>query len=147
MENEHNPNNTAGAGQEKLFTQEDVNRIVGERLARMKNENGVAESYRLERDEALKKLQQYENNAFLREKGVPADYMEFVSFMAEKNVNAETTFQEAAAQFLKENPRYAGSASRYRVLSSSTGSNNFSRGGTKDSDDPAEIRKAMGLKG
>lgn len=147
MENEHNPNNTAGAGQEKLFTQEDVNRIVGERLARMKNENGVAESYRLERDEALKKLQQYENNAFLREKGVPADYMEFVSFMAEKNVNADTSFQEAVTQFLKDNPRYAGSASRYRVLSSSTGSNNFSRGGTKDSDDPAEIRKAMGLKG
>lgn len=147
MENEHNPSNTAGAGQEKLFTQEDVNRIVGERLARMKNENSVAEAYRLERDEALKKLQQYENIAFLKEKGVPADYMEFVSFMAEKNVNAETTFQEAAAKFLKENPRYAGSASRYRVATGSTGSDNFSHGGTKGSDDPAAIRKAMGLKG
>ena len=147
MENEHNPNNTAGAGQEKLFTQEDVNRIVGERLARMKNENGVAESYRLERDEALKKLQQYENNAFLREKGVPADYMEFVSFMAEKNVNAETTFQEAATQFLKENPRYAGSASGYRVSTGVHHGDNFSSKGSNGTDDPAAIRKAMGLKG
>lgn len=140
------PNNTAG-GQEKMFTQEDVNRIVGERLARMKSESGIAETYRLERDEALEKLRQYENNAFLKDKGVPADYMEFVAFKASQKVDDKTTFQEAATQFLKENPRYAGSSSRYRVSTGVSHSDNFSSKGSNGTDDPAAIRKAMGLKG
>lgn len=144
MENE--PSNTA-AGQEKLFTQEDVNRIVGERLARMKSESGIAETYRLERDEALEKLRQYENNAFLKDKGVPADYMEFVAFKASQKVDDKTTFQEAATQFLKENPRYAGSASGYRVSTGVHHGDNFSSKGSNGTDDPAAIRKAMGLKG
>ena len=140
-------NNTAG-GQEKMFTQEDVNRIVGERLARIKNDSGIAETYKQERDEALEKLRQYENNAFLKEKGVPADYMEFVSFKASQRVNDKTTFQDAVTQFLKENPRYAGSASGYRVvMSGSTARDNFSGKGNNVADDPEAIRRAMGLKG
>ena len=141
------PNNTA-TEQEKLFTQEDVNRIVGERLARIKSDSGIAETYKQERDEALEKLRQYENNAFLKEKGVPADYMEFVSFKASQRVNDKTTFQDAVTQFLKENPRYAGPASGYRVvMSGSTARDNFSGKGSNVADDPEAIRKAMGLKG
>lgn len=139
------PNNTAG-GQEKMFTQEDVNRIVGERLARMKSESGIAETYRIERDEALEKLRQYENNAFLKDKGVPADYMEFVAFKASQKMDDKTTFQEAATQFLKENPRYTGVASGYRVSTGIPHSDNFNKGNTGAAD-PDAIRKAMGLKG
>ncbi len=142
-----NEQNTEPTGQEKLFTQEEVNRIVGERLARVKNDSSVAEAYRLERDEALEKLRQYENNAFLKDKGVPADYMEFVSFMASKKVNENTTFQEAVTQFLKENPRYAGPANGYRVVTTGSSNDNFSSRGSKGTDDPELIRKAMGLKG
>ena len=130
-----------------MFTQEDVNRIVGERLARVKSESGIAETYRQERDEALEKLRQYENNAFLKDKGVPADYMEFVAFKASQKMDDKTTFQEAATQFLKENPRYAGSASGYRVATSGTHNDNYSHGGSKGTDSPDAIRKAMGLKG
>ena len=51
-ENVQNNEGAQGAGQnEKMFTQDDVNRIVGERLARVKNTQTSAESS--EREKAL----------------------------------------------------------------------------------------------
>lgn len=127
---------------EKLFTQADVDRIVGNRLARMKQDMEVADTYRRERDEARRELEQYKNNAFLKEKGVPEQYLDYVSFRASQGMNDATSFQQAAESFLKENPSFTNKRG-YRILS--TGAPNGGTGSCGDGD--AEIRKAMGLKG
>ena len=57
---------------EKLFTQADVDRIVGNRLARMKQDLETSDTYRRERDEARRELEEYKNNAFQKAKGVKA---------------------------------------------------------------------------
>lgn len=127
-----------GQQQEKLFTQADVDRIVGNRLARMKQDMEITDTYRRERDEARRELERYKNDAFLKEQGVAEQYRDFVTFKAMQGVNDTTNFQQAAVNFLKENPAYAGKG--YRVVS--TGKPDSGSG--VGNDDP--IRKAMGLK-
>lgn len=136
MENTGNQEN-GQAGQEKTFTQDEVNRIVQDRLARAKHEAETADSYKRERDDAIRKLEEYENNAFLKEKGVREADMDYISFKAGQMVNDKMDFKAAAEQFLKQNPRFTGPV--YRVTTSTQSSG----GSAEDSD----IRKAMGLKG
>ncbi len=158
MENqEQNTNNqTAGEGTqqpEKLFTQDDVNRIVGERLSRVKQDADSADTYRRERDtfrqerdDARRELEQYKNNAFLKSKGVRDEDLDYVLFKASKNVNDKTDFQKAAEMVLKENPRFVGRG--YRVVSTGTADGGSGTDVGKESiDNPDAIRKAMGLKG
>ena len=150
---EGNQQSQQGAGQqsdqgqqqeEKLFTQADVDRIVGNRLARMKQDLESTDTYRRERDEAKRELERYKNDAFLKEQGVNESYRDYVTFRAMQGVNDTTTFQQAAANFLKENPHFAGKG--FRVVSTGTG--NLSNGSGSDAGeaDDAAIRKAMGLK-
>jgi len=133
-----------GQQTEKLFTQADVDRIVGNRLARMKQDLESTDTYRRERDEAKRELERYKNDAFLKEQGVNESYRDYVTFRAMQGVNDTTTFQQAAANFLKENPHFAGKG--FRVVSTGTG--NLSNGSGSDAGeaDDAAIRKAMGLK-
>ena len=100
---------------EKLFTQADVDRIVGNRLARMKQDLETSDTYRRERDEARRELEEYKNSAFLKEKGVKADDMDYVTFKASKLMDDQTDFRQAVEKFLKENPRFTGKG--YRVVS------------------------------
>lgn len=127
---------------EKLFTQADVDRIVGNRLARMKQDLETSDTYRRERDEARRELEEYKNSAFLKEKGVKADDMDYVTFKASKLMDDQTDFRQAVEKFLKENPRFTGKG--YRVVS--TGLPDKGPNGSGWTSD-AEIRKAMGLKG
>lgn len=132
---------SAPGQQEKLFTQDDVDRIVGNRLARMKQDLETSGTYRRERDEARQELERYKNEAFLKEKGVTDAYMDYVIFRAMQGVNENTSFHQAAEKFLKENPTFTGKG--FRVVSTGISSNsNGSGSGADDSD----IRKAMGLK-
>lgn len=127
---------------EKLFTQADVDRIVGNRLARMKQDLETSDTYRRERDEARRELEEYKNNAFLKEKGVKVDDLDYVTFKASQLMDDRTDFRQAAEKFLKENPRFTGMG--FRVVS--TGMPDSGPNGSGGASD-AEIRKAMGLKG
>ena len=110
----------------------------------MKQDMETTDTYRRERDEARQELEQYKNNAFLKEQGVAEHFRDYVSFRAMQGVNDTTTFQQAAINFLKENPTYAGKG--FRVVSTGTGNlSNGSGSGASENDDAA-IRKAMGLK-
>ena len=124
---------------EKLFTQADVDRIINNRLARQKQDADTADTYRRERDDARRELEQYKNDAFLKEKGVSEKYRGYVSFEAAKLVDDKTDFKQAVEKFLGNNPIYAGKG--FRVVS--TGTPDSGTGGSGDDD----IRKAMGLKG
>lgn len=136
-------NNQGGVQQqEKLFTQADVDRIINNRLARMKQDMDTADIYRWERDDARRELEQYKNDAFLKEKGVNDIDKDYVIFKVSQLVDDKTSFQQAAERFLKENPRYAGRG--YRVVS--TGSSNMNHGSAASGADDMDIRKAMGLK-
>ena len=126
---------------EKLFTQADVDRIINNRLARQKQDMDTADQYRRERDDARRELEQYKNDAFLKEKGVSEQYRGYVSFEAAKLVDDKTNFQQAVEKFLGSNPTYAGKG--YRVVSTGSSAVSHGSGGSGD----ADIRKAMGLKG
>lgn len=67
----------------------------------------------------------------LTEKGVKADDLDYVLYKVGKLVDEKTDFAKAAAQFLRENPRYAG-GSTYRV-SSGTSNDNQGSGGSSNS--------------
>lgn len=126
---------------EKLFTQADVDRIINNRLARMKQDMDTADQYRRERDDARRELEKYKNDAFLTSKGVKDADKDYVTFKAAQLVDDNTSFQQAVENFLKENPRFTGAG--FRVVS--TGSSTVSHGSGAAGD--ADIRKAMGLKG
>lgn len=128
--------------QEKLFTQTDVDRIVGNRLARMKQDLETSDTYRRERDEARQELERYKNEAFLKEQGVTETYLDYVTYRAMQRVDDNNSFQQAAAKFLKENPTFAGRG--FRVVS--TGINGNSNGSWNGRASDSDIRKAMGLK-
>ncbi len=135
---------------EKLFTQADVDRIINNRFARMKQDMDTAEQYRQERDDARRELEQYKNDAFLASKGVGEQYRGYVAFEVSKLVDDKTDFQKAAEKFLDSNPFYTGRG--YTVVSTGTpdggpgtGTGSGSRYGSAVAD--ADIRKAMGLKG
>lgn len=131
----------AGAGQqEKLFTQADVDRIINARIARMKQDTETADTYRRERDDARRELEQYKIDAFLTSKGVKDIDKDYVMFKAGQLVNDKTSLQQAADVFLKENPRFTGKG--FRVVSTGTPDGGSGTGGAIDED----IRKAMGLK-
>ena len=126
---------------EKLFTQADVDRIINNRLARQKQDMETADSYRRERDDARRELEQYKNEAFLKEKGVSERYRGYVSFEAAKLVDDKTSFQQAVEKFLGNNPGFAGRG--MKVVSTGTCDGGSGSSGSGDLD----IRKAMGLKG
>lgn len=128
--------------QEKLFTQDDVNRIVGERLARVKNTpdtSGYAEREQL--------LNQREMRLTAREKladaGIPKDLLPLVNLSSEEEMKNSI---ELIGSYLKSSS-VAGATqpaqSGYRVsMASAQGSSSGHKGVSDD-----EIRKAMGLKG
>lgn len=84
-----------------------------------------------ERDAALKELENMKHEKMLTEKGVKADDLDYVLYKVGKLVDEKTDFTKAAAQFLRENPRYAG-GSAYRV-SSGTSNDNQGSGGSSNS--------------
>ncbi len=132
---------------EKLFTQADVDRIVGNRLARMKQDLETSDTYRRERDEARRELENYKNNAFLKEKGVRADDVDYVSFKASQLIDDKMDFKQAVEKFLKDNPRFTGQGFRVVSTGAPTGNINGSGRSVGSGAEDAAIRKAMGLKG
>lgn len=81
-----------------------------------------------ERDAARKELNELKNTSFLRDKGVRADDLDYVMFKVGQLVDDKTDFTKAAEKFLKENPRYAGGGSTYRVSTSTQNGDTGSSG-------------------
>lgn len=98
-----------------------------------------------ERDDAKRELQEYKNGAYLTGKGVSKDDADYVRFKVdalakEKNLS----FEKAADQFLKDNPRYAGKG--YTVNTSTpSGSNGNAK--NENFDINSAIRRAAGRTG
>lgn len=93
-----------------------------------------------EKDDALKEVQQMKNEKILTGKGVKAEDLDYVMFKVSKLVDEKTTFEKAAENYLKENPRYVGGGT-YRV-STSTGSESNGSGGSMNASINDRIRAA-----
>lgn len=66
------------------------------------------EQLQQERDNALKKVEQMEQEKVLTSKGVKTEDLDYVMFKISKMVDEKTDFKKAAEKFLKENPRFTG---------------------------------------
>lgn len=96
-----------------------------------------------ERDDALKKVTQYENEKILVDKGVKNDDLDYVAYKVSQMVTDKKDFKTAAEEYLKENPRFTGKV--YQV-STGVSSGNAAGGGTgtKNEQINAMIRGAFG---
>lgn len=68
-----------------------------------------------ERDEALSKAQQYENEKTLTGLHVKPEDLDYVCYKVGKLVTDKKDFKTAATEFLKENPKYTATQAAYRV--------------------------------
>lgn len=120
---------TGKSGDEKLFTQADIDRIVENRLARvtrdmpskdelkayhdwksnqqteadkLKNAETERDTEKAARLAAEAKITQYEREKYLTAKGVTADELEFYCFKIGQLVTDKVDFETAAEKFLKE---------------------------------------------
>ena len=139
--NQENQNSGHNSWQEKLFTQEEVNRIIGERLSRVKTDSSQ-ELQERERKAMARELQ-LDAREKLMDAGLPKELL--------GAINCST--KEAMENSIKViQGLYGGNSSgniqkpTYRI---STGVSNQINGSHHSTgvDDPAAIRKAMGLKG
>lgn len=97
-----------------------------------------------ERDTAISKLQQYENEKVLFGMNVKQEDLDYVLFKVNQLVTDKKDFKTAAEEFLKENQKFAGAQNSYRV---STGT----QSGNAHTETPNEqinnaIRNAFGRK-
>lgn len=124
--------------EEKLFTQEEVNRIVGERLARVKNQpdsSGYAE-----REQALNQREMQLNaRERLIDAGMPKELLPLVNCNSKKDM--ENSLNLISTYF-----KAPGSSGRtYRVSTGIAGNRGSSVNHSEY--DVGRIRAAMGLKG
>lgn len=85
-----------------------------------------------ERDDARNELQQIKNTNILRDLGVRAEDLDYVTFKVQKLVDDKTDFKKAAEKFLGDNKRYTTKGS-YRVSSSSGSTNEGASNNTHNS--------------
>ena len=95
-----------------------------------------------ERDDALKKLSQYENEKILTGKGVRAEDLDYVSFKVSQMVTDKKDFKTAAEEFLKSNPRFNGKT--YQVSTGVASGNASGRTESKNESINNMIRDAFG---
>lgn len=129
----------AGAGQqqEKLFTQEEVNRIVGERLARVKNQpdnSGYAER----EHELNQREMRLDARERLADAGIPKELLPLVNCSSKEDM--ENSIKLITAHFGASNRP----ANSYRMKVSGGAFGNTGASTSKITNED-EIRAAMGL--
>ena len=128
--------------QQQGMTEEQVRQALNDYRERQKANQPNAEKLQQERDDALAKVTQMENEKLLTSKGVRADDLDYVMFKVSRMVDEKTAFDKAAEKFLKENPRFTGKP--YRVMSTSAQAGDGGGAGNSNEDINAAIRRAAG---
>ena len=133
-----NPAADKGTG-EKTFTQEDVNRIVGERLAKEKAKNSGEADFAKREQELVRRELHMTAKELLSEKGLPVQLFDAL------NCTDEETMKKSIATIEKIfNEQKANAASNIKFKGFQPGASQAmpNAGATED----LEIRKAMGLR-
>lgn len=133
-----NPAAEQGTG-EKTFTQEDVNRIVGERLAKEKARNsGEADFAKREQELAQRELHMTAKE-LLSEKGLPVQLFDALNCTDEETMKKSISTIEKVFNDYKAN---AASNIKFKCFQPGASGKMPDAGATGD----LEIRKAMGLR-
>lgn len=132
-----------GYFQKQGMSEQEVAQAIADFREKQKSRQPNVAAVEAERDEALKKIQQYENEKTLSGMHVRQEDLDYVSFKVSQLVTEKKDFKTAAAEWLKENPRYAGQgAQAYRV---STGAQGAQGGGVQTANEQVNeaIREAI----
>ena len=117
---------------EKTFTQDEVNKLIADRLSREKR------SADAKADEALKKIAALENRNACYKAGVKDDYVDDVIALAVRSIDGKTDFSKALAGVLEKYPMFkAGTAP--------AGATTGVKTEDKAQADDAALRRAFGL--
>lgn len=117
---------------EKTFTQDEVNKLIADRLSREKR------SADAKADEALKKIAALENRNACYKAGVKDDYVDDVIALASRGVDDKTDFSETLAKVLEKYPVF-------KAGSTPAGATTGVKTEDKSQADDAALRKAFGL--
>lgn len=139
MENQNtNTTGTATEQQEKTFTQEQVNAIVGKRLAEAKASNELALNKREE--ELNRREMQIRAKELLSERGLPKNLADVLRYSDEESLKAAIDVIEHTRGFKgNEQIEHNNESPQRHVIE-----NILPKGGNNVTGDP--LRKAMGLK-
>lgn len=126
----------------KGMSEEDITTAIDDFKAKKKESQPNVSAIEKERDDAIAERDQLKNSNILRDKGVKTDDIDYVMFKVGKLVDDKTDFTKAAEKFLKENPKYIGGGSGYRV-STSSGTETNGAGGNLNNSINNAIRAAI----
>ena len=111
----------------KGMSEDDITTAINDFKEKQKASQPNVSAIEKERDDALAKVAQYENEKLLSAKGVRQEDLDYVAFKVNQLVTDKKDFKTAADEFLKANPRFTGQA--YRMSTGSTDGN--AAGGTE----------------
>ncbi len=128
----------------KGMSEDDITTAIHDFKAKQKANQPDVQAIEKERDEALARASQLENEKLLTGKGVKADDLDYVAFKVNQLVSDDKDFKTAADEYLKANPRYTGAGQGYRVSTGVTGGNGSSGTESKNEQINNMIRNAAG---
>lgn len=124
------------------MTQDEITAAIADFKAKKAADKPDVAAVEKERDDALKQVAEMKNTAYLRDKGVKPDDLDYVLFKVGKRVDDKTDFKKAADAFLKENPRFTGQG--YKVVSTGKPDGGAGTGQTTHDSINNSIRSAFG---
>lgn len=127
--------------QQQGMSEEQVSQAIADYKEQQKKKQPDITQMQKDLADAIRENQQMKNEKFLSSKGVKAEDLDYVSFKVSKMVDDKTTFEKAAEKFLKENPRFKGGTSTYRI-STSAGNSSEGAGGNMNTSINDRIRAA-----
>ena len=92
----------------KGMSEDDITTAINDFKEKQKANQPNVSAIEKERDDALAKVAQYENEKLLSAKGVRQEDLDYVAFKVNQRVTDKKDFKTAADEFLKENPRFTG---------------------------------------
>lgn len=111
----------------KGMSEDDITTAINDFKEKQKANQPNISAIEKERDDALAKVAQYENEKLLSAKGVRQEDLDYVTFKVNQLVTDKKDFKTAADEFLKENPRFTGKV--YKMSTGATDGN--ASGGTE----------------
>ena len=126
------------------MTEDEVTAAISDFKAKKAANQPNVTAIEQERDSYKKELEDYKNKEKLQKLNVSPEFMDFVLFTVNGMVTDKLSFDKAAEQFLKENPKYTGAAATYKI---STGISEGGNGSGTESKNEAinnTIRAAFG---
>lgn len=126
--------------QQQGMTQDEVNQALADFRQKKQQSQPNVSAIEKERDDALAKVAQYENEKVLSARGVKPEDIDYVAFKINQLVTDKKDFKTAAEEYLKDNPRFTGQT--YKMSSGVQGGNGGTTS-TKNEDINDMIRNAF----